>query len=272
MKHWKWFAVNVLKLTGNVLPPTLDGLLQWSRVFRHHKTFGNYCSYVKLACDLQGVPTEVFSRAALRRAKDAIKKRRLWLPRQPTWIKGDLVQMMLVQVLAKPELKDLVMLFLASYVFLLRLPSEGLPLAVRAAPGGKEVPVFSGTEAEVRVWFPFRKNRFYPTEQTRKCWCSCCPATCPTHVLGPYMTSFESGTQPFAHIPKGQALVALRELLLELGVADALVYRTHDLRRGHAEELRLKGGRLCDILSAGDWASKAFMSYLDRARWVATCM
>ncbi len=54
----------------------------------------------------------------------------------------------------------------------------------------------------------------------------------------------KKGSQPFAHIRPGQALLALRELLAELGVQHADDYRAHDFRRDHAAELRRAGGRL----------------------------
>ena len=38
-----------------------------------------------------------------------------------------------------------------------------------------------------------------------------------------------------------EVVYALRLLLDELGVAKAFFYRPHDLRRGHAEDLRLSG-------------------------------
>jgi len=78
------------------------------------------------------------------------------------------------------------------------------------------------------------------------------------------MQQLPPGTQPFAHIKAAQALLALREMLGELGVPGAGAYRTHDFRRGHAEDLRLGGARLYEILAAGDWKSAAFLSYLDK--------
>ncbi len=68
--------MNVLHLRGDVLPPSINGLLQWSRLFRNPNTFGNYVSYVKLACELKGAPIEVFTHPSLARAKEAIRKRR----------------------------------------------------------------------------------------------------------------------------------------------------------------------------------------------------
>ena len=58
-------------------------------------------------------------------------------------------------------------------------------------------------------------------------------------------------------------LRGLRDALRSLGVPNAAAYRSHDLRRGHAEDLRLGGATLGEILRAGDWRSPAFLAYLD---------
>ena len=73
----------------------------------------------------------------------------------------------------------------------------------------------------------------------------------------------------------------LRNALEAIGVPDAQSYRTHDFRRGHAEDLRLSGWDSCngslaawfafrsagaplwEILEAGQWSSPAFLKYLD---------
>ena len=78
------------------------------------------------------------------------------------------------------------------------------------------------------------------------------------------------------------AVAALRLILGAVGTERAKFYRPHDLRRGHAEDLRISGllvwfvysGRVCacvwtagaplwKILAAGEWRSPAFMDYLD---------
>ena len=57
---------------------------------------------------------------------------------------------------------------------------------------------------------------------------------------------------------------ALRMLLGSLGVMRAADYRTHDLRRGHADDLRRSGGRAAEIYRAGTWkpSSRGPFSYL----------
>ena len=139
-------------------------------------------------------------------------------------------------------------------------------MAVGSAPAGKQVPVLTLEGDAVVLRFPFRKNRLWPSQLKRACWCKQCALTCPVHVLGCFMSSLPTGTQPFIHMCPAQVLLALRELLCEIRVPNAWHFRTHDFRRGHAEDLRRNGARLSEILTAGDWRSAAFATYLDSAQ------
>ena len=265
LRFWSFFAIRVLNQRGDLLPPSLEGLLAWSRLFRNKRTFSNYLSYVKLGCEIRNVPVDVFAHSSLKRAKMAILKRRLVAPRVPTWIGHQLLLQMVHLGIGRSELQDLLMVFVAAYAFLLRVPSECLPMAAHCAPAGAEVPVFSLRGDEAVLYFPFRKNRLFPTEVVRSCWCCKSRLTCPVHALGKFMNRLPAGSQPFKHFHPGQTLLALRELLVELDIANAMVYRLHDFRRGHAEDLRrLPGSTLAEILEAGDWSSSAFKDYLDK--------
>ena len=53
-------------------------------------------------------------------------------------------------------------------------------------------------------------------------------------------------------------------MLQILDVPKCTLYRTHDLRRGHARDLQASGCSLYELLSAGEWRGPAFMEYLDR--------
>ena len=97
----------------------------------------------------------------------------------------------------------------------------------------------------------------------RRCWCGQCKLTCPVHVVGEYFRSLPEGAQPFAAINKAKALVDLRAMLKAIGVAEAEHFRTHDVRRGHAEDLLESGAPLVEILRAGEWRSAAFANYID---------
>ena len=46
-------------------------------------------------------------------------------------------------------------------------------------------------------------------------------------------------------------------------MVDANEYRSHDFRRGHAQDMLENGATLCEILAAGQWRSPSFMKYLD---------
>jgi hypothetical protein len=157
------------------------------------------------------------------------------------------------------------MLFLATYVFLLRLPSEALPM-VRGGDGfceqGRQS-VVSLIEGKLVLKLARRKNLPHGSVLTRSCWCASCKATCPVHVLGKFLMEFCPGDAPFAGISAGTALSLLRNLLEWLEVSNVTSYRTHDLRRGHAKDLQVSGASLAEILAAGQWRSPAFLQYLD---------
>ena len=52
-------------------------------------------------------------------------------------------------------------------------------------------------------------------------------------------------------------------MLEALGVPKARLYRTHDIRRGHARDMQARGATLGEILRAGGWRSAGFLAYLD---------
>ena len=207
----------------------------------------------------------VVAHPSLARAKEAFVKRRLVAPRQQTWIGHDVLLQLVPNVIDRPELRELMMVFVAAYAFLLRVPSECLPMAAHSVPPGVEGPVFSLRAGEAMLRLPFQKNRLFPTEIVRACWCNKCSLTCPVHVLSDFMEGLPTGNRPFFHMHQGQALLALGELLTKLGIQHAMLHRLHDFRRGHAEDLRRSPKTtLGEILEARDSSSSAFKHYLDR--------
>ena len=67
------------------------------------------------------------------------------------------------------------------------------------------------------------------------------------------LRSLPTGTRPFDGINGSKAVGTLRAILAMLDVKEARKYRTHDLRRGHAEDMKDSGAPLVEILKAGDW-------------------
>ena len=263
MRAWVAFARKFLRKSGVLLPPALDELLAWSQLFRHERTFANYLTYVRLACEIVKVPVEVFDHPSLKRAKIAIAKKGLFATRKPRFIGLHMVRRMVARAAAHVSMVPSVMLYLMSYIFLLRVPSEAIPVCAHTAEG-VAAPVLVVRDDEVVLRLPRRKNRRTPSVLRRGCWCRECTATCPVHALGSYFQSLGKGERPFLALGGGAALRMLRALLTDLQVPGASEFRTHDLRRGHAEDMRLNGATLGEILRAGDWKSPAFLQYLDQ--------
>ena len=61
--------------------------------------------------------------------------------------------------------------------------------------------------------------------------------TCPVHVIGPVLDSVAHGSKLFGGATAANALCTLRFILGQIGVERVTDYRTHDLRRGHAQDL-----------------------------------
>ena len=254
MRSWAQFHGQVLRGKGNALPPSLDGLLQWSLAFRHPKTFSNYLGYLSLACSLENLSTDVFKHPSLRRAKEAIRKRKLFTKRPKTFIRLALLQRMIPLVLERPQLKEFLMLSLTAYIFLLRVPSEAFPLFAHQAADNIVAPVLSVHADHIKMVFPHRKNSYESSEAVRHCWCSRCALTCPLHVLGAYFKTLAAGTRPFALFKYGQVRIAIHEMMAELGVENPLDYGTHSFRRGHCDDLEQRGGTAAEICAMGSLA------------------
>ena len=171
-------------------------------------------------------------------------------------------------VTAGVEASTVVMLYLVSYCFLLRVPSEALPMA-RGSAGfdvpGQQQSVLSLEGDRVVLKLARRKNLPQGSVMYRSCWCNQCKLTCPVHVLWKFFVEFDIGEQPFKGISAGAALSMLRNLLEWMQIPGASGYRTHDMRRGHARDLQEGGASLFEILQAGQWRSPAFFTYLDVA-------
>ena len=175
------------------------------------------------------------------------------------------------------------MLFLITYVFLLRLPSEALPIEVGRVPGKHQQAVLEMDDGKLVLTLLRRKNRPAGSRLERTCWCRESCRTCPVHVLGPAVRDIRTGTALFGGFTAAEANSALKDMLGKIGVAKAKEYRTHDIRRGHARDLQLSGvlayihrcvvwftlfcvcagAPLWKILAAGEWRSPAFLEYMD---------
>ena len=182
------------------------------------------------------------------------------------FLRSGILERMVCNCISGAAAIEYAMLYLVSYVFLLRLPSEALPIVW----SGANLMSVESTKASIcladgrlGLQLARRKNKETPSTFWRACWCKTSSATCPVHVLGRWFTGLPLRCAPFRTISSSMALARLRDLLIVLKVPDASQYRTHDLRRGHADDMRRAGATLAEILAAGGWSSAAFRDYLD---------
>ena len=259
------FACKVLRFE---LPPSIDMLLAWSNLFRNSRTFQNYVCNMRTAMQLMDLESSGMHSSLLKKACRAIDKRQGFKPRGTMFI-GSAMVVQLVQhasVSMNAHAKALAMAFLASYVFLLRLPSECLPISVASNCAGDAVKhaVIAVHPDCIMLTLKRRKNKEGGSVLKRTCWCKACTLTCPVHVLGKYFLECGAGCHPFKLLDARSVLGTLRTWLQTLHIKDAAKYRTHDLRRGHARDLQLRGASLWQILQAGEWRSPAFLAYMDK--------
>ncbi len=203
--------------TKRYLPPRLETLLAWSTLFRSEGTLANYLGYLRTACLVCKAPTkvrdlarswellvcscvQVLDHPALKRARESVSKANNFAKRDRKWIRRpvasavgvtpcvahcrarDVVEKLLVLSASRRELAQYGALFLLSYAFLLRLPSEALP-AVSGKDGGQSSLFKEGNELVLVL--ARRKNKQQGSRLVRKCWCAeakvrVVPADCST--------------------------------------------------------------------------------------------
>ena len=110
------------------LPPTVDTLLGWSHTHRCAGTFSNYVGHVASYCLAVGIECPSTSHPAVCRAKQAIAKRLLFVSPEQRFIQHCMLKNMIRATEKGLEAEAFAMLCLFYYLFLLRVPSEALPV------------------------------------------------------------------------------------------------------------------------------------------------
>ena len=207
---WKLFATQVLRL-DRAWPPPLDGLLAWSRTFRFivrvcgvgrcfccflswhrcSRTFANYLAHARTGCLLADECDTVFDHPALKRAKTAITKAEVFAPRRKMFLQLSTLQSIMPALRGDPMRRTTLMWMLAAYAFLLRVPSECLPITVagsaaREKPPRRQAEIWL-SDKQIVLRLKRRKNKPHGSRLVRQCWCRQCPLTCPVHVLGSFL-------------------------------------------------------------------------------------
>ena len=269
VRCWSKFATtfNIVK-RGQEFPPTVSGLLAWSRIFAVKTTYANYMYKLALACEMAGLSKDCFHHPSIIRAKRTISS--LQGPaKEKRGIRLELLER-LVGLAHSDNDKLSVLLNLVSYCFLLRVPSEGLPLEIGqqcdlSGPlAGASQSCLVLMDDRIVLRLRKRKNRKEGSVLTRFCWCKQSKSTCPVHAISEIVKHMKLRHKPFQNISGSDCLALLRSRLRRLGVPFPYEYETKDFRRGHARDLvRKPGGTLKEVMEMGQWKSPAMLAYLD---------
>jgi hypothetical protein len=277
LRCWAAFADGVLRARGRHLPPSAQGLVAWSRIFRNPGTFMNYVGSLRFGCDLANLPWDSDCSRVLKRARAAIANRA-----PPPRAKKSICEELVAELVwvANAERDHLAaMMYIIGYAFLLRIPSEALPLRTADVGVNPDEPLREGIHSaimmkgdELVIRLRKRKNRPHGSVISRACWCKRCEHTCPVCVVGRWLQTVGPGVEIFKHITAHKATEDLRRRLKILKVQSANLYSLHGFRRGHAQDMLVRGKSLCEILRAGEWKSAAFMQYLDASELEAAAV
>ena len=116
------------KCVANPFPPRIEWIQAWAILFRSRGTFSNYLGYVRVGCLVVKADVGVFQHPAVKRAKDSVGKAGRHVVRDKLWIRRHRIEALMRWAEKHPESMRFALLFLMCYVFLLRMPSEALPM------------------------------------------------------------------------------------------------------------------------------------------------
>ena len=147
-------------------------------------------------------------------------------------------------------------------LFLLRVPSEGIPLEWDGEHSRVQA---SGKEATIML--TRRKNCQLPTVLKREC---CCASSgrrlCAVHWIAEMQA--QQGSGRIFSLSASRFLTIVRHAAWESGIPEYNSVGTHAFRRGVAQDINIidAGGSLAVLLRAGEWNSSAFLAYLRQSQ------
>ena len=263
LRTWVQFC----RLIGaNPLPADESTILAWSSIFRNGDTFGNYISHLNTAHQIMLLKPS-WDPAVLRSIKLGSKKTTI------RGVKALLRHRDVVRLVEHAEAEDHFMdaiLYPVAYHYLLRVPSELLPLRVATSqkPGlQKDWHSFIefGNKAATLHLGTRKNNQDAPSRLHRQCFCKdtidkAC-GVCALHKLRARATADSWEQRPFQE-HSASCLARLRRRCTALGIAGASPIGLHSFRRGRASDLLAEGTSIGTLLMLGGWKSPAILSYL----------
>ena len=163
----------------------------------------------------------------------------------------------MVQAAVKDGAEDTACLMAVARMFLLRVPSEGIPLQWDGTHSTVEL-----EEKRVTLTLMSTKGKNVPTVMVRDCCCETAgKSLCAVHWLRRQKERVGGAGRVF-RLTRHQFTKDVKVYGEKAGVQGWQSLGTHAFRRGMAQAILDEGGSLALLLKAGGWTSSAFLHYL----------
>jgi hypothetical protein len=262
LRCWVRFNAEVLRRHENTLPPKAQELATWALTFQSGGTFQNYLGAVKSECIALGLSVDAWLHPLVGRAIAAVKKREIKEAGTPAIPIEQLLDLVRIAEYEGDWFSG--PLYVLSYWFLLRVPSEGLPLKLSKSteppPQHSKQIRFKGNE--VSLAFGRRKNLENPSIWTRSCKCTMSSEVCPVHVLTAFTAKMAEGTALFPRLTKDAFNTTLRRRAYAIQMADAGKVSSKAFRRGHSRDLHAVDCPSLRLLKYAGWNGRAIFNYV----------
>ena len=239
-------------------PATEDLVIGFSSLFTNPQTYIQYVKHLRWAHTFLRLECVWYTKAVRQVERGAARTPVARLPKVAASTRQ--VHLMVKAAMTSGELEVAALMAVARQ-FLLRVPSEGIPLEW----GGSHSHV-SLEPSRAVLTLMSRKNSRVPVTLTRECCCmSSGERVCAVHWLHRLRCSSEGNGRVFS-ITKHYFARQIKELARQVGITEHARFGTHAFRRGMARDIVDHGGSLATLMEAGGWTSAAYKAYLRNAQ------
>ena len=256
-------------------PPTNTIVRHWSAMFSAGKTFALYVNHLTKACQLLHIDTS-WKDDGIRAICKGLANKTITKQRFSNSITPQILDSL---IRAESWESPFARLCYISFLFMLRVPSEALPL-IRApvdelllsdsSPSSQAVIGLREFQGHTRLVLRLARRKNAPRGFTamRPCFCGANALlpkhNCPIHVFWAEVLRNTAPGQPlFPTLVNKNINRVLRASLGRIAVPDSERYSSHGFRRGAATAILDSGSSLAEIMRTAGWSSSSFRIYLN---------
>ena len=255
-------------------PPATETVLRLSTLFAPGRSFAQYLSHLSKACSLMNLPLTWITPSVRGVAKGLANAHDVSF-RFDNFIQKDLFLRLIRFGSPRSEIGRL---FYLSYLFLLRVPYEGIPIRralsndviiAKSPQSWKALMCLRPIGDSIRLVFKLKKRKLNKTGaiMIRPCFCDgdgwVPTGMRPAHDFWPIILRLVVPGALLFPLIKGMDLNRiLKAILGRMGIESAEKYPTKASRRGTAMDIMASGSTLAQIMRSAGWRSQAFRAYL----------